>query len=180
MTSLKRKGDHSSERISVRLEKGTVLLSGLSQKQLKILSAASLDDPAIVFCWDPDAIATAVAFTNAPPPAAAPLRPGFLGQNVYTMLTFQQSIIDHVAALQSGVQSRMESVVIAPLTLQQYSEAIAKIADLRTEPFFVAMFNVMGQRPLATIAFIADGKRSTTAARVNFGRPPAHGRVVFV
>ena len=163
-----------------RLENGKICINGLSPQQLKILKSCSLDDPAIVFDWHTDALETAITFINAPPPTA-PQKPPFIGTQPHTIESLQHAITAHIARIQSGIQGRMGTVIIAPLSLAQYSEILSNITAFLYDPFFIAMFDtVVGQIPLATIAFVADGKRSTIAERANIAASPPFGRTIFV
>ena len=79
------------------------------------------------------------------------------------------------------MQGRFGNVVIAPLSLQESSTVKDLIRYICLDPAVVAMYSRnAGLGPLATIGFVADGKRPARAVAAVVAPPPPSGCRAFV
>jgi hypothetical protein len=90
-------------------------------------------------------------------------------------------IIEYAAQIPTGPQAHMAEAIIAPLTLQNSFTVHVKIACLCYDPGLRAYAaSPRAVLPLATVLFVADGRRPARAVTANVPPPPAYGIPAFV
>ena len=154
-------------------------ITTLTETQRRVLDKCSDDDPAVVFDWSESALTALAAHFGAfvaarPPWMAAPA-------GVATPEWVKNQLLIHVTAIAAGARPLQGRCIIAPLSLQEYSEVISRITYLCTEPNIVAAYAAhAGWQPIARVLFVADGCRPALAVNANVAVAPAYGCQAFV
>ena len=125
------------------------------------------DGPAVVFDWDPDNLHATMLTINAAGAAAGGVPPLWIGGHYpITALQLQHAILTRVQGA-AGAGGVIGNSIIAPNSIQQYSNVKVHLSLLGLDPFFAA-----ATVPIARIYVLMDNKEAVTGVADPVPAPP--------
>lgn len=149
-------------------KRGIYKLVNVPKEVKPLLRSATENDPVVVFDWNSDILHNCVNWANINHPA---LPPWFNAVYPLTVQDFKMQILSYCASATNGAIHG--HTLIAPNTLREFGRIRDVCRDLCCRDDFIFEVCANGRAPLATLFFIADGRRPVTVERADLVPVPA-------